>query len=86
MLGKDDTTVALGDAILVVAVEFVLTTLVLFHRVEESVTVNDRAVDIDDDITVDDTAVVATAIDVTTCETTSQVCITTGNRALGRGA
>ena len=85
MLGKDDTTVALGDAILVVAVEFVFTTLVLFHRVKEPVTVNDRAVDIDDDITIDETAVVATSIDVTTCETTVQVCITTGNRALKRG-
>ena len=56
--------------ILVVAVELILTALVLFHRVEEDLAVNDRAIDIDDDIAVDETAIVATAIDVTSVKTT----------------
>ncbi len=59
------------DVILVISVEFVLARVILYHLVEENLAVNDRAVDIDDDVTVDDTTGVATTIDVTTVETTS---------------
>ena len=75
---KDDTTISLSDVILIVTIEFILTRLILFHFVEEPVTVDDRAVDIDDDITIDETGVEATSIDVTTIEATIQVFIGTG--------
>ena len=55
--------------VLVVTVEFVLTRFILFYSVKEDITVNDRTVDIDDDITVDDATGVAAAIDVTAVKT-----------------
>ena len=77
---------SLSDVILVVAIELVLTRLVLFHLVEEYFAVNDRTVDIDDDVTIDYTTGVAAAIDVTTFETAIQVSISSGDRTFRRGA
>ena len=78
LLGKDYATATLQDMILVVAIELILTSLVLLHSVEESAAVNDRVVDIDYHVTVDDTAGVAAAIDITTIETTVEVFSGTG--------
>ena len=78
LLGKDDAAVSLSDVILVVAVELVFTFIILSHFVEEYLAVNDRAIDIDDYVTVDDTAGIASTIDVTAIETTVFVFIGTG--------
>ena len=71
---------------MVVAVEFILTRFILFYFVEENIAVNDRAVDVDYDVTVDDTAGVAVAIDITTFETTVLVVIIAGDRTFRRSS
>ena len=47
------------------------------HLVEEQVAVNDRVVEVDDHIAIDDTTVIAAAIDMALLETAAQVSIIT---------
>ena len=68
--------------IFVVVVEFILTGSILLHLVKHNVTVNDRVVDIDNNISIDDTAVITAAIDIATFQTAILISSTTGDGTL----
>ena len=68
LLVEDDTGMARGDMIGIVAIEFGFTVFVFLNGVEDIPTVEDGAVEVDDDITVDMSRVVAATIDVTTLQ------------------
>ena len=79
LLVEDNARVSLGNMIIFVVVKLSLSVFVALHLVEQNFTVNHRCVQVDDDITVHDTAVVATAIDVTAFQTTVDIVIITGD-------
>ena len=75
LLTKDDTSLPFCNLI-GVAIEFLLTRLVVeSHIIEDDVAIYNRCIDINDDVTVDDTAAVAASIDVTSGKTTVEVII-----------
>ena len=76
LLAQDDTRVSLGNRIgcfcrLIFSVQTdLLAQLIRHHFIEELFALHEGLVDVDDHITIDDTAVIATAIDIATRKAT----------------